>query len=52
MGQEENEKQKSKFSIKKVFKSAKKLANGDLMAELREAKDGFINSKLKSGDDD
>lgn len=52
VGQEEKAKEKSKFSIKKVFKSAKKLANGDLIAELREAKDGFINSKLKAGDDD
>lgn len=52
LGQDENEKDKSKFSFKKVFNSAKKLANGDLIAELREAKDGFINSKLKAGDDD
>ncbi|MEL6562641.1 MAG: hypothetical protein AAFQ94_31015 [Bacteroidota bacterium] len=33
VGQEEKAKEKSKFSIKKVFKSAKKLANGDLIAE-------------------
>jgi len=48
---EKAEKEKGKFSIKKVFNSAKKLANGELMADLREAKDGFISSGFKSLND-
>lgn len=51
LGQEEPEKEKAKFSIKKVFSSAKKLANGELIAELRDAKDDFINSRFKTVND-
>lgn len=46
------EKKKPKFSLKKVFNSAKKLAKGDLIADLRDAKDELINFKIKSLNDD
>jgi len=46
-----NKKKNSRFSLKKVFKSARKLANGDLIADLRGAKDNLLGSGIKSGDD-
>lgn len=42
---------KSKFSLKKVISSAKKLANGELIADLREAKDDLIHTAFKQTDD-
>ncbi len=53
LGRNEKPKKKKagKFSLKKVFKSAKRLADGDLIAGLRNAKDDLIDSGIKSLDD-
>ncbi|MGB3466106.1 MAG: hypothetical protein WBA74_12590 [Cyclobacteriaceae bacterium] len=43
--------EKKKFSFKNVLNSAKKLAKGDLIADLREAKDDLIQTAFKPADD-
>ena len=48
---EQIETTKNKFSFKKVFDSAKKLANGELIADLREAKDDLIQTAFKTSGD-